>query len=171
MFRSGGEDGGRQHGGDRRRGKGEGGAALLEFALVAPLLFLFLYAIVAYGMVLVVQHGVTQAAADAARAAVPVSQDLPSDSGPSQTALDQANVDLKWLGGTNACSQPGFSCTTSVEAPCPDSGSNTRCLEVTITYDYEQRPLIPSLPGLGLILPSTLRSSTTTLLSGPVVSS
>lgn len=166
MFRSRGEHG--RHG---WRGKGEAGAALLEFALVAPLLFLFLYAIVAYGMVLVVQHSVTQAAADAARAAVPVSQDLPADSGPSQTALDQANVDLKWLGGANACGQPGFTCTTSVEAPCPGSGSTTRCLEVTVTYDYGDRPLIPSLPGLGLILPSTLHASTTTLLSGPVLAS
>lgn len=166
MFRSGGEDGG-----GRRRGHGQNGAALLEFALVAPLLFLFLYAIVAYGMVLVVQHSVTQAAADAARAAVPVTQDLPADSGPAQTALDQADIDLKWLGGASACSRPGFSCTTSVLAPCPDSGSNTRCLEVTVTYDYERHPIIPSLPGLGLILPSTLHASTTTLLAGPVVSS
>ena len=166
MFRPGDEDGGYT-----RRGRGQGGAALLEFALVAPLLFLFLYAIVAYGMVLAVKHAVTQAAADAARAAVPVTQDLPAESGPSGTALAQANVDLNWLGGTNACSQPGFSCTTSVLSPCPGSGSSTNCLQVTVRYDYVDHPIVPSLPGLGLILPDSLQSSTTTLLAGPVASS
>lgn len=153
------------------RAAGERGAALVEFTLVAPLLFLFLYAIAAYGMVLAVKHGVTQAAADAARAAVPVAQDLPAESGPSQVARDQASVDLKWLGGTNACSQPGFSCTTKVLSPCPNSAASTNCLEVTVTYDYGDHPVIPSLPGFGLFLPSTLQSSTTTLLAGSVTPS
>lgn len=161
----------RRHSERGQRGKGDRGAALLEFALVAPLFILLLYAIVAYGAVLAVKHSLTQAAADAARAAVPVSQDLPAESGPSQTAVNQASVDLNWLGGNDACHQPGFSCTTSVISPCPGSGSSTNCLAVTITYDYGSHPVVPSLPGFGLFLPEALRSSTTTLLAGPVNSS
>lgn len=149
------------------RGRGERGAALLEFALVAPLLLLFLYAIAAYGMVLAVKHGVTQAAADAARAAVPVTQDLPAESGPSAAAITQANLDLKWLGGNNPCNQAAFTCTATPVA-CPGSTPSSYCLQVTVKYDYQDYPVIPSLPGFGLFLPSSLSSSTTMLLSGPV---
>lgn len=154
-----------------QRLRGEGGAALLEFALVAPLLFLFLYAIVAYGMALAVKHSVTQAAADAARAAVPVVQDLPDETGPATAALHQADTDLQWLGGADACGQPDFTCSTSVLSPCPGSGSGTNCLAVTVTYNYDAHPIVPSLPGFGLFLPATLSSSTTTLLAGPDPSS
>ena len=154
-----------------QRLRGEGGAALLEFALVAPLLFLLLYAIAAYGMALAVKHSVTQAAADAARAAVPVVQDLPAEAGPSAAAVHQADVDLQWLGGTDPCDQAGFSCTTSILSPCPDSGSATNCLRVTVTYDYQDHPIVPSLPGFGLFLPASLSSSSTPLLAGPDPSS
>lgn len=138
---------------------------------MVPLLVLFLYGIAAYGMVLAVKHSVTQAAADAARAAVPVVQDLPGETGPSAAAVHQADADLQWLGGQDPCDRSGFTCSTTVLSPCPDSGSGTNCLEVTVTYDYQDHPVVPSLPGFGLFLPARLSSSTTTLLAGPLPSS
>ena len=46
------------------------GAALIEFALLAPLLLMLLMGIVSYGSWYLVAHGVQQAANDAARAAL-----------------------------------------------------------------------------------------------------
>jgi Flp pilus assembly protein TadG len=46
------------------------GTSALEFALVAPLFFLVLFTIIAYGVYLSVTHSVQQIAADAARTAV-----------------------------------------------------------------------------------------------------
>jgi len=142
-----------------RPGREERGSVLLEFAIVAPLLVLLLYGIVAFGFVMAVKHSVTQAAADGARAAVPVAQ---TGTAPTQAALAQADNAIHWLGQCNA---GGITCTTTV-AQCPNEPQGWNCLTMNVSYDYRDHPVIPSLPGLGLVLPSTIPASTTTLLAG-----
>ena len=53
-----------------RLSKDRAGTSALEFAIVAPLFFLALFTLIAYGIYLSVTHSVQQIAADAARTAV-----------------------------------------------------------------------------------------------------
>ena len=53
-----------------RLSKDRTGTSALEFAIVAPLFFLALFTLIAYGIYLSVTHSVQQIAADAARTAV-----------------------------------------------------------------------------------------------------
>lgn len=53
---------------------GERGASLVEMALVLPLLLLVLFGVVEFGRFLSTQHGVSTAAREAARYAVPATQ-------------------------------------------------------------------------------------------------
>jgi Flp pilus assembly protein TadG len=53
-----------------RFGRGTGGAAALEFALVAPILFAFLFGIMVFGYAFALQNSLQELAADAARATV-----------------------------------------------------------------------------------------------------
>src|SRR4029079_19073677 len=52
-----------------RSGRGERGAVLVEFAISSVLLLLLLFGIIEYGYVLSFKQGLTQAAAEGARAA------------------------------------------------------------------------------------------------------
>lgn len=54
----------------RRYGANNSGAAAVEFALIAPLFFLTLLSLIAYGIYFSAAHSVQQLAADAARTAV-----------------------------------------------------------------------------------------------------
>ena len=53
-----------------RLSKDRSGTSALEFAIIAPLFFLVLFTLIAYGIYLSVTHAVQQVAADAARTAV-----------------------------------------------------------------------------------------------------
>ncbi|MHB1487568.1 MAG: TadE family protein [Acidimicrobiales bacterium] len=155
--------------GAHRRLRGEGGAALVEFALVMPLLIALLYGIVSFGVALAVKQSITQAASDAARAAVPFPQNNdPTEAGPSGAAVGQATNTLGWIlgsGGTCGNNSAGITCTTSV-ATCPNEPNQNNCLTVTVTDNYKDHPIIPNLPLLGFLLPSTISSTTTSLLAG-----
>ncbi|MGH9305616.1 MAG: TadE/TadG family type IV pilus assembly protein [Acidimicrobiales bacterium] len=164
-------DGGRNLDGGRRegRGRGQSGAALIEFALVVPLLVAILYAIVSFGVALAVKQSITQAASDAARAAVPAPQNGDkTEAGAVAAATGQATNTLGWiLGSGQTCNNNtvGITCTTSV-ATCPKDVAQNNCITVTVTDDYKNHPIIPNLPLLGFLLPSTISSSTTSLLAG-----
>lgn len=155
--------------GDPRRLRGEAGAALVEFALVMPLLIALLYGIVSFGVALAVKQSITQAASDAARAAVPYPQNNdPNEAGPSGVAVAQATNTLGWVlgsGGTCGNNSAGITCTTSV-VTCPNQPSENNCLTITVTDDYKDHPIIPNLPLLGLLLPTSISSTTTSLLAG-----
>lgn len=53
-----------------RLSRNEGGASAIEFAIVAPVLLLFLFGMLAVGLYIGTAHGVAQLAADAARASI-----------------------------------------------------------------------------------------------------
>ena len=128
---------------------------MLEMALAVPLLLLFLYGVIACGAYLAAEHTMVQAAADGARAAVPAAS-------PSTAALDQASTSLSWLG---QCNQNGITCTATPTTGACSAAVSTPCITVAVSYDYADHPLVPELPGIGLILPSTIKASTTTLLA------
>jgi Flp pilus assembly protein TadG len=128
---------------------------MLEMALAVPVLLLFLYGIIACGAYLAAEHTMVQAAADGARAAVPATD-------PSTAALDQTSSSLGWLG---QCGHNGITCTATPTTGACSAAVSTECITVAVKYDYADHPLVPELPGLSLILPSTIKASTTTLLA------
>lgn len=139
------------------------GVSAIEFAMVFPVFFLILYAIITYGLIFAAQQSLTLAATEGARAAL-VYQAVTAVSGQTsqQTALDAratfaCDTALQLVGWLS--SGP----VTCAQVPQTSCGSNggMYCVQVTLTYPYGTRPLIPMLPLTSLVLPTSLTSSAT----------
>jgi Flp pilus assembly protein TadG len=130
------------------------GAAVVEFAIASVVLLMLLFGIISYGYALSFKQGLTQAAAEGARAAAVAS------SGTAATAA--ANAVVPALGAfKKSCTSAGMSCTYST-APADTGCTGSNCMRVQITYDYKNHPLLPKFPGLGLLLPDTIKSTSIT---------
>lgn len=82
-----------------RRGKGDGGQAAVELALVLPLVVLVLLAVVQVGLVVRDQVLVVHAAREAARqAAVDPSADGPKNAAVTGSGLDSQRLDVSMSG-------------------------------------------------------------------------
>ncbi len=140
------------------------GAALVEFAFVAVLLMMFIYGIAAYGILLATKNNITHAAAEAARSALSV-PDLPAATLDARRITQAQNTAATRLGYLGTKYQAGD--TSAAIALCnpSDAADTTRCITVTITYPWSSRPIIPSAPGLGILLPNNLRSTAVVRLS------
>jgi Flp pilus assembly protein TadG len=133
---------------------------MVEFAFVVVLLIALLYGIISYGLILSAQSTITQAAADGARAGIVASTTAVA------TAQAQAGTDVGWMNkGSCGTSATIITCVAS-KAPCP-SNVNNQCLTVTVTYNYSSSPLFPELPGMGVIMPSTISSTDVLQISNP----
>jgi Flp pilus assembly protein TadG len=133
---------------------------MVEFAFVVVLLIALLYGIISYGLILSAQSTITQAAADGARAGIVASTTAVA------TSEAQAGTDLGWM-NKGACGTSGTTITcVANKAPCP-SNVNNQCLTVTVTYNYSSSPLFPELPGMGVIMPSTISSTDVLQISNP----
>jgi Flp pilus assembly protein TadG len=132
------------------------GVAAIEFALVFSLFFAVFYAIVAFGMVLVSKQLMTLAAEEGARASLRYPGSCATAEACLQKRIDAATAAataaMSWLPGS-AGSPP----VTVGAAPCSYDGTST-CVTVDIVYHYSEHPIIPSLPGFGVILPDDLSS-------------
>lgn len=138
----------------RDRGRDERGAAVVEFAIASVVLLMLLFGIISYGYALSFKQGLTQAAAEGARAAAVVSlNDAPA------TALEAVKPALKAF--DKECTSAGMSCTFSTTPTDTGCAVGTNCIRVQVSYDYKNYPLIPKFPGLGLVLPDTLKSTST----------
>jgi Flp pilus assembly protein TadG len=115
-----------------RRSRDERGASLLEFALVIPVFALVLYALIFFGAALSTKHRVTSAAAEAARAAV----GAPSPAQAETMAMDRV---VQILGAPN-----GRYVRTAAASPC----GTHQCVEVVVTWDYANHPVVPGEFGL-----------------------
>ncbi|MEK7889502.1 TadE/TadG family type IV pilus assembly protein [Burkholderia contaminans] len=133
------------------------GATAVEFALVFPLFFLIMYAIVTYGLIFAVQQGLTLAATEGARTALNYVYE--SNGSGTQALADRAK----------AAQSTAIGLTTwlaNVQIPTPVSGAcsydaTMYCVTVTVTYPYKTNPLVPSLPLLGLVTPTQLTGTAT----------
>jgi Flp pilus assembly protein TadG len=150
--------------GRRRR---DDGAAAVEFALVLPLFAALLFGIISYGWMLSYRQGISQAAAEGARAmavtVAPTGSTAPADRARSAINRSLSSYKVECTGSNTLIRKPSGevvgSCTVTISA-CA-TGSTTQCARVAITHDYRDHPLIPSFPGLGVVLPSQLTYSTT----------
>jgi hypothetical protein len=137
--------------GTARRGRGEQGAALVEFSISIVLLLTLLFGIISYGYVLSFKQGLTQAAAEGARA------------GAVGTSADAVSAVTRSVGAFNkTCNSVGLTCQGTGPGDWSPSGPHTyacgthMCMKITLSYDWKNYPLLPKFPGLGLLLPDTL---------------
>lgn len=132
-----------RRGADRRRSAvhGDRGAAAVEFALVVPVLFILVFAVVNFGQILSARQAVSQAAAEGARAAAvtPVGED-PVTRG--EAAIDQA------LEGFGGCGD-GADCDVTIGVCAGDPG--VQCASAEVVLDFE-----PLISGFTFGLPDTL---------------
>ncbi len=151
---------------DRRA---ERGAAAVEFALVVPLLLVIIFGIIEYGYMLSYRQAVSQSASEGARAAAVTFS--PTVSAPITSAVNAVNDSLGNYGiscsatpalptSTSASGNLRKSTTTvgtcSVTLATCTSAPTYKCATVTLNHKYADHPLIPSFPGIGLVLPKDL---------------
>lgn len=159
---------GPRHTGMHRRGprrRRDDGVAAVEFALVLPIFIALIFGIISYGWMLSYRQGISQAAAEGARA-MAVSVSPTGSTVPAERARAAVNRSLASYGVT--CTSAGTLTrngatvgTCGVSTSACATGSTTQCARVAISHDYRANPLIPSFPGLGITLPATLSYTTT----------
>ncbi|WP_205474230.1 TadE family protein [Nocardioides sp. SYSU D00038] len=156
-------------GGKRQQRRTDGGAAAVEFALIVPVLLLLTFGLINYGYMLSYRQGLSQGAAEGARAAAVA---LPSTtSGAKLTAaVNAVNESLGSYGVSCAATAAGAAtsasgalrrdsadvgtCTVTIAA-CQQTPTAS-CARVSLVHEYAAHPLIPSVPGVGLVLPDEL---------------
>ena len=139
----------------------ERGAALLEFALVFGIFVFVLYGLIAFGMILSMKQTITHAAAEGARAAIGVAQGDTTPANGVDDRIDAAKARVNSaLSAWNTAQKAQTAVAVTFPASCP-----TSCIEVHITYNYKNQPLVPPAPGLGLVTPDTLSSDAIVALS------
>lgn len=150
--------------------RGEQGSSLVEFALVATLLFTLLLGIVVFGILLSKRQVLTQAVAEGARAAVPYQYTAATTSKVTDPAKGQVNKSLQGMDRT--CGDGSTTCTFQVY-PCggtfsdPPTGSGD-CLRVSVVVQVGgTNPLAPSVGLLNPFLPSVMSSTFTSTLANP----
>lgn len=157
----------------RRAPRSPRGAAALEFALVAPLLLLLLFGIINWGYMLSFRQAISQAAAEGARSAAvaPSGQTLAVRKASARAAVNAALGSYGVVCATpTTITDPSSSltygggvagtCTVSDPATCSASTISSRCVKVTLSYDYRTHSLLPGLPIADLVLPRTLSYTT-----------
>lgn len=123
----------------------QGGAVVIEFALVFVLFFMVMYGIVAYGMIFALKHSLIQAANEGARAAV---KDVGGVTQRLALARTVAAENIAWLG--DRAPEPKVTAENCATTPYV-------CVKVELVYDYARNPLVPALPALGIVLPESLQ--------------
>lgn len=160
-----------------RRGRGDDGAALVEFAFVMVLLFTLIFGIISFGLILSFKQDMTRAAAEGARAgavAVAVLPEKPADA--ATTAAEDATEEaVKAFGGSfeaDGCSRLGMDCGNVVGgpgqidvAPCTED-INAQCVTVKLVFDYENHPLYGHIPLISEFMPNEVRSASVARING-----
>lgn len=139
------------------RGRGDHGAALLEFALLAVLLFSVVFGIIAFGMLLSFKQDMTRAAAEGARAGAVAF--------PADTALAEARAATEEAveGFGKECGSGGMVCDVHmVTVDCDGAGPGTAtcdAVEVNLRYDNDDDPITPPFPIISHLMPGTIQST------------
>jgi TadE-like protein len=135
--------------------RGERGTAVVEFALVAPVLFLLVFGIVDFARMLNYYNVMTQLAAQGARAAsVNRNPDGTAISGPS--SIQQQIVDL-YTGVPEVKNDPSYH--VCIMDPVPTAAGQP--VTVMTEFDFNFLPFIPTPGGTGTLhlhASSTLRA-------------
>lgn len=149
-----------------RRAQGDDGAAVLEFAIVAVLLFTVVFAIIQFGLILSFKQDMTRAAAEGARGgAVAYPSTSPGGGAPGDLAKQAADLAVqdavREFGGSFSsagCSRAGMTCAPAVIIPCPDEPA-VRCVKVELTYRYADHPLYGDMPFVSAFYPNEVKAT------------
>lgn len=131
----------------------------IEFAIIFPVLFLILYAIITYGLAFAAQQTLTQAAAEGARASLRYQAgDDPDMSLRKGAAVVAAETAASWLKQR----APTALTATPLKAQCSYDPALT-CIRVDVKYiNAGESALVPRLLGVfRLDPPEELRASAT----------
>jgi Flp pilus assembly protein TadG len=152
------------------RGRAERGTVAIEFALVFPLFMLLLYGLVTYGLIFGVQHAMTAAAENGARAALACD---PADAdNHAQCVVERArnavSASLAWMPAARRAHVLGPD-NSRVEVELGTDPTAGGRLQVRLRYaNYPENPLTPvlSLPLIGAVppVPERLSAIAVTLL-------
>ena len=159
----------------RKRRRDDDGAAAVEFAFIAPILIFLLLAIVGYGYMLSFRQAISQAASEGARAAAVAPPGLPQTAAAGVDSVRKRAIDAvnQGLGGYGvSCTYPSSptatggtlvwqgrtagTCVITFSAACSASTLVSKCAKVALAYNYKDNSLLPSFPGLGIVLPQQL---------------
>ena len=119
----------------------DSGAAAVEFALIMVPLLMIVFGILSYGFLLSSRQSVSQAAAEAARAAA-----IAPPTADRQAIAKRAIKDV--LGAE--CGSAYLTCTFPAQ-PC-----GAECIGVKVTYAYSADPTNPIFPGSDVAIPDNL---------------
>jgi len=135
---------------DLRHRLSERGAAAVEFAIVAPLLFLLVFAIIDFGFAFHGWDAVQNAAREGARvgAVTPSVSAIQARVRSASSFLDQSKVNV-----TVQCARGGSSSFGTCGAG--SSWAEGDLIRVTVTYDYSYMTPLPSFVGMGQTLHET----------------
>lgn len=135
---------------DRHRQRGDGGAAAVEFALVMPILFLLLFAIIIYGVIFAQDLSLSNSARQAARSGVVPTADCASIKQAAQDnadtiGMDGADTTVTIKRGASEGAATAY-CTSSgedAEHPCAAQPANTN---LYVTLDHTVAKILPFVP-------------------------
>jgi Flp pilus assembly protein TadG len=148
----------------RRWRRNERGAELVEFSLVFVLFVFICYALVAFGLAMNLKSNLTHATAEGARTAVGAGLCTIANPDPAidscaatkiQAAKDRTVEAMK--GQSDNIWHEVENKVTAAIATC-DAATTAYCITVKVPYDYGAHPIVPSAPGLGIVMPSTLQA-------------
>lgn len=136
---------------DERR---DDGSATVELALVLPVLLAVVLGAITYGVIFSVNHTLTSAAAEGARAAVSASTTDDAKAVASAAATSQLGV----LGQYQQHAEVLAPVVGACAAP-----STEQCITVRVTYPWATNAIIPDL--LEIVTPDVLSAQSTVQLS------
>jgi Flp pilus assembly protein TadG len=139
--------------------RGQRGVTAIEFAILFPVFFAILYAIIQYGMIFAAQQTLTLAAEEGARAALQYQEASSTTAALTlrqDTAQQACLKSIGWLASVSS----SITCvaTTPSQTNCPNS--SMYCVQVAADYpNYSAHPLIPTIALLRWAVPAKLGSS------------
>lgn len=155
------------------------GVYALEWAFIFPVFFMLLYGIICYGLTFLVRESMQYAVEEGARAALryPVGKSSSTWDDRKKQTLAAVKEGLDWLPTAIQPTDADIKftvCLVSDTSCNQDSALNSKltcgasapCL-VLVSYainNYQSNAIAPAIPGMGLVLPSTLQASASILM-------
>ena len=133
-----------------RTSRGAAGVAAVEFALVLPVLILILLGIIDFGLMMYDKAMITNAAREAARAGIVLSNPRPSGAQIQNVVTTYCGTNLLTLSGSSACA-PVVTNLDKGGSPCQSFADR---LQVRVTYAYDG-PMLGMIGRGGITLDGT----------------
>ncbi|MCU1461457.1 MAG: hypothetical protein JWO37_1532 [Acidimicrobiales bacterium] len=166
-----------------RADRNESGVALVEFAFVLVLFVMLLWGIISFGYAWSLKEQMQHGAQEGIRSALVATASAGDDTAKQTAAVDSARAKLQSMLGADSAEPTatpagGLEIITSnysvvagkpVYQPCKTTAGtdepNTKCMTITLTYYWANKPKIAPLPGIFAFLPSTIHTTVTGKIS------